>query len=201
MIMSSSCFVPPVRPGKPYSADEIILYGLDLTLVAKIRARADGDDWNIYSYTWGQQEDDEEPHVSQEGGEEPEFHLEGFFKLLRQTLERAKPVRRQFAAIYGYAYEGSCYRLDKPKILVFKPQGKKKKTVPAVGCGFDGKDLNYSMWRVRASDTLVEMTINADTFQALILEQNLPGKRAPNTYAATMISGGMAHRGGRLVES
>ena len=51
------------------------------------------------------------------------------------------------------------------------------------------------MWRIRAATELLELATTYDTAQALILDANLPGRRAPNTYSVTMQ---MAHRGGRL---
>ena len=38
-------------------------------------------------------------------------------------------------------------------------------------------------------------TVQVSTVQSLVLDANLPGKRAPNTYDNDMQ---MAHRGGRL---
>jgi hypothetical protein len=195
--MSSQCKVPPVKAsGLTFVPDEVILYGMDLVTpygagsdlgFARIEPEMKETDqkWDIYLLGANRIED---PPVATKNP----IGLD----LLRQAIENSQP--RTFAAVYGYAYEGSCYRLDKPKILVFKSRDGAK---PAKGCGYEGADLQYSMWRVRASDMLVEMTVNSDTFQKLILEQNLPGRRAPNTYAATMIQGGgVAHRGGRLVE-
>jgi hypothetical protein len=110
--------------------------------------------------------------------------------------------RISIAVVFGYAYEGHCYRLDKAKILVFQGVAE-----PAVGCGYDwinppvppGEAIGYEMWRVRSLATVLELTTNYDYFQSVILEGNLPGKRVPNTYAANLKVGpSLAHRGGRL---
>lgn len=93
------------------------------------------------------------------------------------------------AVIYGYGWEGHCYRLDKPKLVIFEYVRKER---PAAGCGFDE---GYSMWRIRSKLTMIELTSNVDLAEELILEANLPGNRAPNTYGNSMQ---IAHRGNRL---
>jgi hypothetical protein len=93
------------------------------------------------------------------------------------------------AVIYGYGYEGYCYRLDKPKLVIFEYIRKEQ---PATGCGFDE---SYSMWRIRSKLAMIELTTNVDIAEKLILEANLPGNRAPNTYGNSMQ---MAHRGNKL---
>jgi hypothetical protein len=97
---------------------------------------------------------------------------------------------------YGYAYEGHCYRFDKARVFVVRDPHEED----PIGCGFDierrlGQPAVYRMWRIRAATQLLELTTNFDTARALILEANLPGRRAPSTYSITMQ---MAHRGGRL---
>jgi hypothetical protein len=95
-----------------------------------------------------------------------------------------------FISAFGYAFEGHCYRFDKPKIFVV-PSTEAPET--AQGCGFD--NMGYSMWRLRALDQALELTATYDTLQKLALEASMPGRRAPNTYEANMQ---LAHRGGRL---
>jgi hypothetical protein len=97
---------------------------------------------------------------------------------------------------YGYSYEGHCYRFDRPRLFLVKVQTDSE----AVGCGFDAVagpsgTTPYRMWRVRSDQPLLEVQTTLDTVQAIVLDANLPGKRAPNTYANDMQ---MAHRGGRL---
>ncbi|MEZ0167515.1 hypothetical protein [Microvirga sp. TS319] len=108
------------------------------------------------------------------------------------------PNEAAIAAIYGYAYEGHCYRFDKTRIFVFTSDecrgGKDGVGMPAIGCGFDTVP-GYTMWRVRSLDTIIELSASFDTVDKLILEANLPGKRAPNTYNSTLQ---MVHRSGRL---
>jgi hypothetical protein len=115
----------------------------------------------------------------------------------------APSTQYSIAAVYGYAYDGHCYRFDKPRIFAFEPrkimdeQGKliEDPEAPAVGCGFD---KTYSMWRLTKSAPLIELSATADTAAELVLEANLPGKRAPNTYRSAMQ---LAHRGGRLTST
>jgi hypothetical protein len=94
------------------------------------------------------------------------------------------------AVIYGYAYEGHCYRLDRPKLMIFEYDGGESE---ANGCGFFGPD--YRMWRISKKKKLLELNTNLDTAEVLILDANLPGNRAPNTYGNSVA---LAHRGGRI---
>jgi hypothetical protein len=114
-------------------------------------------------------------------------------KLLRLEVldEGGNPVGEKdviIGVVYGYGFEGHCYRLDRPKLVIFDRTDDK----PAKGCGFDDP---YRMWRVRSKDVLLEFVMSVDTAETLILEANLPGNRAPNTYGNSMQ---LAHRGGRL---
>jgi hypothetical protein len=97
--------------------------------------------------------------------------------------------------IYGYAYEGHCYDLPKPKIMLIPACPK----VPTCDdCGYDcKKDCDYRVWVVDKLDKCVEIEVNQGFVEQLVLEANMPGKRSPSTYRATMA---MAHRSGRLTE-
>ncbi|TLX06672.1 MULTISPECIES: hypothetical protein [Rhizobium] len=91
---------------------------------------------------------------------------------------------------YGYAFEGHCYRLDSTRIFVVTgPVAEEAK-----GCGFD-KDLGYKMWRITASEQILEISTAFGDARTLILDSQLPGKRSPSSYAITLR---MAHRNGRL---
>jgi hypothetical protein len=103
------------------------------------------------------------------------------------------PTEVAMAVVYGYSYEGHCYRLEKPKLMIFEFGGE---TPPANGCGFSGPD--YSMWRISSKDKLLELNTSVDLAEALILDANLPGNRTPNTYGNNMM---LAHRSGRLSRS
>lgn len=103
----------------------------------------------------------------------------------------------EIVAAYGYAYEGHCYRFDRPRILVFSPDKDFPKPADALGCGFNISN-DYQMWRVPADWDVMELTAQIDTFRRVVLEANLPGRRPPNTYASEMM---LAHRGGRLTGS
>jgi len=91
---------------------------------------------------------------------------------------------------YGYAFDGHCYRLDSNRIFVVT--GPNAET--AVGCGFD-KPAGYKMWRITASEQILEISTAFGDARTLILDAQLPGKRSPSAYAITLR---MAHRNGRL---
>lgn len=92
------------------------------------------------------------------------------------------------AVIYGYGFEGHCYRFDRPKLMIFEHN----RNDDAEGCGFAAP---YKMWRIGSKRSLMELSTKVGLAEELILEANLPGNRAPNTYGNSMQ---MAHRSGRL---
>jgi hypothetical protein len=103
--------------------------------------------------------------------------------------------------IVAYAYEGHTYDLPKPKIMLIKgsPQ-----LIPLDDSGFDKKsgpglnpDYGYRLWIVDKLDECVELEVNQGFVEQLVLEANLPGKRAPTMYAGRAKLG---HRSGRLTE-
>lgn len=97
--------------------------------------------------------------------------------------------------IYGYAFEGHCYDIPKPKIM-FLPVMPEK--IPADDCRFDLKDsAGYKVWVVDKLSECVEIEASRGQIDELVLEANLPGKRSPSTYRATAQ---VAHRSGRLME-
>jgi hypothetical protein len=107
-----------------------------------------------------------------------------------KTGDALDPDQVAMAVIYGYAFEGHCYRLDKPKLTIFEYAGNEAE---ASGCGFFGPD--YRMWRVSKKEKLLELNTNLDLAEVIVLDANLPGNRAPNTYGNSVA---LAHRGGRI---
>lgn len=99
------------------------------------------------------------------------------------------PNQIAIVAAYGYAFEGHCYRFDRPKLFAFD---RFEEIEPAEGCGFgDG----YIMWNISSKQILLELSTRTDEAQVLVLDANLPGNRAPNTYGNSFQ---LAHRSGRL---
>lgn len=101
--------------------------------------------------------------------------------------------------IVGYSYEGHCYDLPKPKIMLI-PEFPRE--LPPDDCGYDLKNDRpatgpdrYMVWIVDKLDECVEFEMNQGFVEQLVLEANMPGKRSPTMYASRMQ---MAHRSGRL---
>ena len=163
----------PAPPSKNYVPDEITLYGVELS------KKVSGGIAGLISIG---------KHADQE------------IKLsigLSKEHGTATSEDYTIATIYGYAYEGHCYRMDKPSILVFLHEGSQ---APASGCGFDAREQTkdesvYSMWRLRSPQEILQLEVTVGTLQTVVLDANLPGRRGPSTYAAHMQ---LAHRGGRL---
>jgi hypothetical protein len=172
--------VPAPGSTSRYAVDEVVLYGIKLNI---------DDDFATLDLT-----------------QRPDFGPSPSIVVLRMQLwqkvkaQPYKPFPRDevtIAAVYGYSVQGHCFRPDKARIYAFYYDGD---ALPAVGCGFDeaagaGAPNSYRMWRLNAKSPLMELSASIDTVEALVLEANLPGKRAPNAYESRMELG---HRGGRL---
>lgn len=114
------------------------------------------------------------------------------------TREQAIASKRIITCgiIVGYSYEGHTYDLPKPKIMIIPTLPEAK--IPHDDSGFDAKESEgYAVWLVDKLDECVEFELNQGFVEQLILDANLPGKRAPNMYAGRMM---MGHRSGRLTE-
>lgn len=97
--------------------------------------------------------------------------------------------------IYGYSYEGHCYDLPKPAIMLLPVL---PVAIPDNDCGYDKKkDEKYKVWVVDKLDECDHIEFSSGFVEQLILDTNLPGRRSPSTYRATMQ---LAHRSGRLTD-
>ena len=97
--------------------------------------------------------------------------------------------------IVGYSYEGHCYDLPKPKIMLVRAL---PRSIPVDDCGYDAKKSeSYRVWIVDKLDECVEFEMNQGFVEQLVLDANLPGKRSPSAYVGRMM---LAHRSGRLTE-
>ena len=59
------------------------------------------------------------------------------------------------------------------------------------------KSSGYAVWIVDKLDQCIEFELNQGFIEQLVLEANLPGKRAPTSYAGRASLG---HRSGKLGE-
>jgi hypothetical protein len=105
------------------------------------------------------------------------------------------PIKMSVGIIFGYAYEGHTYDLPKPKIMMIPANPER---IPDDDSGYDLKSgEGYMVWIVDKLDQCVEIDVNQGFIEQIVLEANLPGKRAPTMYAGRMM---MGHRSGRLSE-
>ncbi|MBB4185600.1 hypothetical protein GGE07_002241 [Sinorhizobium terangae] len=108
--------------------------------------------------------------------------------------------------IYGYAYEGHCYKLPKPQIMILPvsphkivaakceceretedERGSERKHDCNCGweCGYSAK-LGYVVWSVDKLEQAVALDVRSDDLKTLILDENMPGNRSPLAYAQAM---------------
>jgi len=99
---------------------------------------------------------------------------------------------RQVALIYGYAYQGHCYSLSEPVVLLVDINTQQ----PAQGCGYTPA-LGYQMWTAEKLDTTVQIQFTQDFFEELVLRRNLGTAKQPVSYHSAML---VSHRGGKLME-
>lgn len=134
-------------------------------------------------------------------GGSPPFSVESAdFSLGLNVFSKSDPNKRyEMAVIYGYAYEGNCYSLPKPSIVVVDRATRQD----ASGCGYentyaDAKNaLKYYMWTADKLDKTLELSLRQGFFEDIILDVNTNGQKAPSTYSMKVQ---MAHRGGKLVD-
>jgi len=175
--MIDDCSVPPPRGSGKFAPDDVLIYGTSLSTPAAPRA-----------------------------ADEAYLKFDDKWRLVLKGKNGQDPMGETFIIIvaYGYAYEGHCYRFDKPKLLAFPIGVDAAKGEDAYGCGFEiPRDFPrdkvwYRLWRLKSAKRIMELTASVDDIQKLILEANLPGRRAPGTYRSEMQ---LAHRGGRLTTS
>jgi len=87
--------------------------------------------------------------------------------------------------IYGYAYEGHCYKLPKPRIMYLPVTATE---IPGDDCGCDcgySNALGYSVWSLDKLERVIALDVRSDDIKTLILDENLPGNRSPLAYAQT----------------
>lgn len=100
-------------------------------------------------------------------------------------------ANREFAAIYGFAYEGHCYSLPKPCILVVLGPA-----AAPVGCGYN-LPPGYQMWTADKMSRSALVSVEQGSIEELILSQNIGGSKMPAAYGTRVQ---IAHRGGKLME-
>lgn len=115
------------------------------------------------------------------------------------ALQLSREDELSCGIIVGYSYEGHCYDLPKPKIMLLPTV---PCPIPIDDCGYTEQYNSttrdkYVLWIVDKLDECVEFEMNQGFVEQLVLEANLPGKRSPTMYAARQALG---HRSGRLTE-
>lgn len=94
------------------------------------------------------------------------------------------------ALVYGFCYQGHCYSLPEPVIVLVKGVGR-----AADGCGWNNQ--SYFAWDVDKLQPTIHLQAQGDTFEELILNRNLNTTKQPIAYS---IAHQMAHRGGKLTD-
>jgi hypothetical protein len=158
-------------PGKAYSATQVRLYGLL-------------PDAESLSGAGGKESEGKYNEVS--------IELKKLGTAILSLTKTSGPA--SCGIIVAFSYEGRTYDLAKPKVMIIPAT---PGVIPKDDSGFDTKGSSYAVWLVDKLDDCVEFEINQGDIEQIILESNVPGKRAPNMYAGRMM---MGHRSGRLTE-
>jgi len=94
---------------------------------------------------------------------------------------------KSLGIIYGYAFEGHCYRLPRPRIMFLQSFPKKLKggdDCCCYECGFI-PELGFHVWSVDRLSWGVALDVYTDDIKTLVLDQNTPANRSPLAYAQT----------------
>ncbi|CDM62953.1 MULTISPECIES: hypothetical protein [Rhizobium] len=97
-----------------------------------------------------------------------------------------KAYIKTIGVIYGYAYEGHCYKLPKPQIMYLPAE---PKTIVGGVCGCDcgyTPELGYAVWQIDMRRRIIALDIRSDDVKTLILDENMPGNRSPQAYSQSM---------------
>ncbi|WP_429133415.1 hypothetical protein [Ensifer sp. 4252] len=109
-----------------------------------------------------------------------------YYNYLPVGLNVPRNYINSIGVIYGYAYEGHCYKLPKPQIMCLSERPSKiTKGDCGCDCGFDPA-YGYAVWSIDKLERAISLDIRADDLKTLVLDENLPGNRSPLAYAQTM---------------
>jgi hypothetical protein len=165
-----------------YNASQVRLYGIHAKLTAKLPLNL--GELKIVS--------------SSDEGTEKSVEIDNVLNINSRSDEPVLVIspgtKRSIGIIYGYAFEGHCYDLPKPMIMLIPVDP--ERTVPGKDCDYDGRP-GYSVWVVDKLDQCDVIEVNSGFIEQLVLDANMPGKRSPSTYRAHMQ---LAHRSGRMTE-
>ncbi|ASQ03560.1 hypothetical protein HR059_10155 [Sinorhizobium meliloti WSM1022] len=101
---------------------------------------------------------------------------------------------KSIGVIYGYAYEGHCYKLPKPQIMYLPEEPRK---ILGGDCGCDCgyvPELGYAVWQIDKLERVIALDVRSDDVKTLVLDENMPGSRSPMAYAQTMALAPQRHR-------
>lgn len=195
--MSDSCCNGPTYtfPNGLYNATQVRLYGIPGVGPAKPGPKPKKDDPNIdLLKTLNDKLPDMFPFPIRHSTVQVRSVVPGFaIGLVALGIDGDKTLSP--GVIFGYAYEGHCYDLPKPKIMLIPAQ---PGPIPDGDCGYDLKQAHgYKVWIVDKLDQCVDIDVSQGYIEQMVLEANLPGQRSPTMYAA---KARLAHRSGRLTD-
>jgi hypothetical protein len=96
--------------------------------------------------------------------------------------DSSAPSIESIGVIYGYSYEGHCYKFPKPQIMLLPVVSR-----PVVDgdCGYMA-ELGYAVWQVDKLERAVVLDVRTNDLKTLVLDANAPGNRSPLAYAQVM---------------
>jgi hypothetical protein len=125
-------------------------------------------------------------------------------EVLKLTVEINIPSRnfrgddgkyiKSIGVIYGYAYEGHCYKLPKPQIMYLPAE---PRAILGGDCGCDCgfvPELGYAVWQIDKLERVIALDVRSDDVKTLVLDENLPGSRSPLAYAQAQSLAPQRHR-------
>ena len=185
--MSDCCRNPNVGKSGPYDPSEVRLYGrpaTDSTKVDEPEGPSDSEVMDAGSTSAGKAK----PCVN--------IALEYDHKIVSLPVAVGLPwvsfgapckdYLKSIGVIYGYAYEGHCYKMPKPVIMLLPEM---PKTIAYDDCGCDcgySPALGYLVWQLDKRQSVVTLDVKTDDLKTLVLDENMPGNRTPQAYSHSM---------------
>ncbi|KWV56973.1 hypothetical protein AS026_32715 [Rhizobium altiplani] len=183
--MSDCCRNPDVGKSGPYDPSEVRLYGRPATDCTKVDVPEDPSP-------------DEGTDCTDKSKSAPSVNisLQYCHKTMCLPIAIGLPWRgygdgcqgylKSIGVIYGYAYEGHCYKMPKPVIMLLPEM---PKPIAWDDCGCDcgySPALGYHVWQLDKRQSAVTLDVRTDDLQALVLDENMPGSRSPQAYSHSM---------------
>ncbi|WP_028749104.1 hypothetical protein [Rhizobium mesoamericanum] len=187
--MNDCCINPNVGTSGPYDPSEVRLYGraaTDSTKIEDVDDFSDDDAVDCTERNTSAEKAKPSVNISLQSGHKTIFLPIAVGLPWRSFGDPCRGYLKSIGVIYGYAYEGHCYKLPKPQIMLL-PELPKPIAHDDCGCdcGFSPA-LGYLVWQLDKRQSAVALDVRTDDLRTLVLDENMPGNRSPQAYSQSL---------------